>query len=194
MVRAAMIAIALACLVGCVQVNQNSDDDAPQVQAADPTPSLSPGYGFPRPLDASTHKAVRGKVSVQVLGADHIGNEDFCVSVLIQNDDSESRLEYASWGLRGSSTMKDNRGTILKPRRLSAAFERDTKKQVLKQFGAETGFGGGAVQLNRKRVDVLAFEQPLPSAKHIDLELAGANIGEKDPIRFRFVREEWSED
>jgi hypothetical protein len=178
----------MAGLVGCGKKEATEESGG----GGDSAKPRDTSYGYPDWLDARTQKAVRGKVTVQILGAEVISREDMLIGVGLKNADENRKLEYVSWGEVGTSQMADEKGNSYRQRRLSFELEHETKKQFADKFGEKMGFGGGPVYSDRPRGDALAFERPVDTAKYISLELSGENIGEKDPIRFRIPRSAWT--
>lgn len=120
-----------------------------------------------------------GKLTIQGL-SDRTTETDktyLLVTVNISNQNDSKKIDYRSWGSRRSifdqGGLKDNFGNAYN--RITFAITRP----VGAVDGSESIYPGKSIQ------DVLVFEVPVAKMKHLDLELPGANIGGKTPVRFR---------
>jgi hypothetical protein len=163
----------------------------PAETGATPAESESP----PEPTWAAPDEAVRqGDLQVQIADTaigkvrlegstdrDFLSSDEYLViKVGLINKNPAKKVDYYSWSGRGMSfhrdyaTLKDNFGNNY--RRIG--FGSSTRP-----VGSVDGFE--SIYPNKLVTDVLAFELPLDTATHLDLELPAQNYGGEGMIRFR---------
>lgn len=192
----------------CIAIGCNKEMPAPGQGTAEPTTSIAPATSTPstaltikpREVAISTEGRVAwnqpftlgtvrvsikkisiGKVALKELDGTLKYQDEprLMMSLKIENLHEKRKFAYHTWvpDLEGAKTfgrLVDDSGYVLK--RITFGFGNNVKDRTVFDEGVNPG---------KVISDLLVFEVPRPTAKYFDLDLPGANCGQRGTYQFR---------
>lgn len=137
---------------------------------------------------AKDEPVIRGNAVIEVRSVKLYGAEYLLIGLKVSNDSSEKVVQFTSWCDRGTNRLVDDKGNAYK----QIDFPPTMKDELGRGAGKDTSVWSGIVYKERPRFDIIGFQRPVESAQFLDLDLDGANVGERAPILFRIPRSVWA--
>lgn len=183
--------IALSVAVGCgptleermaripAPPPEDSGADRPVIVDAE---KREEGNGFPDRLHAGLARVVRGEVEVRVESVSTGERLGVSVSVRIRGGKA---IPFGGWTDPAGVTLRDPEGREYPLVALTAEQLKMQREWEVTHPEQRVGLGAGEVTRSQPRLAELRFADVPTNADYLDLDLSGAAVGFKDPIRFR---------
>lgn len=140
------------------------------------------GNGFPDRLPAGLARAVRGEVEVRVESVST--GERLIVSMSVRIRGGKD-VPFGGWTDSAGVTLRDPEGREYPLVPWTAEQLKVQQEWEVTHPEQGVGLGAGEVTRSQPRLAELQFTGVPTGAEYLDLDLSGAAVGFKDPIRFR---------